>query len=64
MIILLTSEGDTMEQFDKDKIYDYSEYPDKNAGRCDQCNNSHFENSIKNGKLFRKCRQCGMTKSI
>ncbi|WP_303984249.1 hypothetical protein [Niallia circulans] len=53
-----------MEQFDKEKIYDYSEYPDKNAGRCDHCNNSHFENSIKNGKLFRKCRQCGMTKSI
>lgn len=53
-----------MEQSDQDKIYDYKEYPDKEAGRCDQCGNSLFHSSIKNGKLLRKCRQCGMTKSI
>lgn len=64
MIILLILAGDIMEQFDKDKIYDYKEYPDKDAGRCDNCGNSLFHSSIKNGKLLRKCRQCGMTKSI
>lgn len=53
-----------MEQFDKDKIYDYNEYPDKKAGRCDHCNNSHFSSKIKNAKLLRTCRNCGLTKSI
>jgi len=53
-----------MTEIDVNKIYDYKEYPDKKAGRCDQCNTSHFYSVIKEGKFLRECRNCGMKKSI
>ncbi|MED3563457.1 hypothetical protein [Bacillus xiapuensis] len=45
-------------------VYDYKEYPDEISGRCDNCGDAHFESSVKNFIFLRKCRKCGMTKSI
>jgi len=52
------------EKIDLSIVYDFIEYPDKNSGRCDNCDKAHFTSSIHNGKLIRKCRNCGMKKSI
>lgn len=51
-------------RLDLSKIYNYIEYPDKISGRCDNCNQAHFDSSIKNGIFIRKCSNCGMKKSI
>ena len=45
-------------------VYDYKDYPDEVSGRCDNCGNAQFESSVKNFTFLRKCRECGMTKSI
>jgi hypothetical protein len=45
-------------------VYDYKDYPDEVSGRCDNCGNAQFESSVKNFIYLRKCRKCGMTKSI
>lgn len=50
--------------FDFDKIYDYKEMPDKNSGRCDNCNSAHFKSSVGEGKFIRECSNCGLKKSI
>ncbi|GKU81214.1 hypothetical protein [Niallia sp. NCCP-28] len=50
--------------FDTSIVYDYREYPDKNAGICDNCGNAQFKSSIKNTIFLRECRKCGMKKSI
>jgi len=49
---------------DLTKIYDYKEFPDKKAGRCDNCDNAQFISSVKNFVFIRECRKCGMKKSI
>ncbi|MEK1828969.1 hypothetical protein AAAC51_07420 [Priestia megaterium] len=59
-----------MEQEDKyanldlNKIYEYSELPDKVSGRCDNCNGVRFKSSVGNGKFLRECANCGMKKNI
>ncbi|WP_461672487.1 hypothetical protein [Priestia megaterium] len=49
---------------DFDKVYDYTEFPDKVSGRCDNCNSSYFKSSVKGGVFLRECRECSMKKSI
>jgi hypothetical protein len=51
-------------KFDLSIIYDYKEFPDKQSGRCDNCNQSSFKSSVKNFIFLRECRNCGMKKSI
>ncbi|MEH7521993.1 hypothetical protein V7149_01720 [Bacillus sp. JJ1503] len=51
-------------QIDVSIIYDFNEYPDKNSGRCNNCDKAHFQSSISAGKLIRECSNCGMKKSI
>ncbi|MEC2074572.1 hypothetical protein [Metabacillus fastidiosus] len=51
-------------QYDLDKVYLFTEFPDKISGRCDNFNKAHFASSIKNGSYLRKCTNCGMTKRI
>jgi len=50
--------------YDTSIVYDYKEYPDVISGRCDNCGNAQFESSVKNYIFLRKCRNCGMIKSI
>ncbi|WP_307475446.1 hypothetical protein [Cytobacillus purgationiresistens] len=50
--------------YDTNKIYDISEYPDVKSGRCDNCDSSHFKSKIGDGKFLRECRKCGMKKLI
>ncbi|MFJ8266800.1 hypothetical protein [Peribacillus asahii] len=45
-------------------VYDYKEHPDIVSRRCDNCRNAQFESSVKNYIFLRKCRNCGMMKSI
>ncbi|WP_264737324.1 hypothetical protein [Cytobacillus firmus] len=52
------------DNIDLEKIYTYNELPDKNAGRCDKCGNSHFKSKVGNGEFLRECSNCGMKKSI
>jgi hypothetical protein len=52
------------EKMDLSIIYDYKEFPDKQSGRCDNCNQSSFKSSVKNFIFLRECRNCGMKKSI
>ncbi len=52
------------ENLDLSKTYDYNELPDKKAGRCDNCNNSHFKSTVSEGKFLRECSKCGMKKQI
>jgi hypothetical protein len=64
-IFYTNTEGDGMaEKIDLDKIYDYKEFPDKTAGRCDNCGCTKFKSSVKNFLFLRECRECGMKKSI
>lgn len=49
---------------DLSKIFNYTDFPDKHAGRCDNCNQSHFKSTVKEGKFVRECRNCGMKKQI
>ncbi|WP_313803302.1 hypothetical protein [Cytobacillus sp.] len=51
-------------EIDFSLVYDFNEYPDKNSGRCDNCDKAHFHSSISGGKLIRECSNCGMKKSI
>ena len=53
-----------IKDFDPNKVYDYKEYPDIQAGRCDQCGEAEFHSSVKNYIFIRECRNCGMKKSI
>ena len=52
------------QEIDLTKVDDYAEYPDKQSGRCDNCNSDDFKNSVKGGVFLRECRKCGMKKSI
>ncbi|WP_433957791.1 hypothetical protein [Cytobacillus horneckiae] len=52
------------ENIDLAAIYNYTEYPDKQAGRCDNCDHSHFQSKVKDGKFLRECRNCGMKEFI
>lgn len=52
------------DNIDLTKTYYYKELPDKNAGRCDNCNNSHFISKVGDGKFLRECSKCGMKKLI
>ncbi|WP_462413560.1 hypothetical protein [Neobacillus sp. Marseille-QA0830] len=51
-------------KYDLDQIYDYKENPDIKDGRCDNCGNTLFKSSVKEGNFIRECRQCGMKKII
>lgn len=53
-----------IKDIDTSIVYDYKEFPDKVSGRCDNCDNTLFESSVKNFIFLRKCRKCGLTKSI
>ena len=52
------------DNIDLTKIYDYKDFPDKQSGRCDNCDNSHFKSRVNDGKFLRECRHCGMKKLI
>ncbi len=52
------------QKYDLNKIYTYTEHPDKISGRCDNCGNTAFKSSVKNFIYLRECRKCGMKKSI
>lgn len=52
------------DNIDLDKIYTYIDLPDKRAGRCDNCGNSHFKSKVGNGEFLRECSNCGLKKSI
>lgn len=52
------------DNIDLEKVYTYSDLPDKQAGRCDNCGNSHFNSKVGNGEFLRECSNCGMKKSI
>ncbi|HWJ78040.1 MAG TPA: hypothetical protein VNR61_08175 [Niallia sp.] len=58
------SEEQNYKGYDTSIVYNYKEYPDIVAGRCDNCGNAHFNSSVKNFVFLRECRQCGMKKSI
>ncbi|MED4532332.1 hypothetical protein [Metabacillus fastidiosus] len=62
--LLESSEATDHPQYDLDKVYLFTEFPDKISGRCDNCNKAHFESSIKDGAFLRKCRNYGMKKAI
>ncbi len=49
---------------DTSVTYEYQDFPDKQAGRCDNCGNSLFKSSVADGKFLRECRNCGMKKNI
>ncbi|KKB35529.1 hypothetical protein [Bacillus thermotolerans] len=51
-------------EYDLTKVYDYKEYPDTVAGRCDNCGHSSFKSSMKDNIFLRECRNCGMKKII
>ncbi|WP_338450044.1 hypothetical protein R4Z09_28550 [Niallia oryzisoli] len=50
--------------YDTSIVYNYTDYPDKQAGRCDNCGHSNFKSTAKDYKFIRECRNCGMKKSI
>lgn len=51
-------------RYDTTIIYDYNEYPDIKAGRCDNCGRSHFKSRVEDSIFIRECSDCGMKKSI
>ncbi|MFD2216488.1 hypothetical protein [Metabacillus endolithicus] len=51
-------------EYDLSIVYDYRTHPDKISGRCDHCNHALFDSSVKKYEYIRKCRNCGMMKSI
>ncbi|MFD6207063.1 hypothetical protein [Peribacillus sp. NPDC060253] len=51
-------------EYDITIIYDYKDHPDIVSGRCDNCGKAQFESSVKDYVYIRKCRGCGMKKSI
>ncbi|MBU8607815.1 hypothetical protein [Bacillus pumilus] len=53
-----------LEEIDLEKIYDIREYPDKNSGRCDNCDTAQFKSTISKGEFIRKCAKCGMKKRV
>ena len=50
--------------YDTTIIYDYKNYPDIVAGRCDNCGEANFKSTASDYKFFRECRNCGMVKKI
>ncbi|MED4400320.1 hypothetical protein [Metabacillus fastidiosus] len=62
--LLESNEQSDSLQYDLNKVYLYTELPDKSSGRCDNCDKAHFENSVKKGVFLRQCRNCGMKKII
>lgn len=53
-----------LKEIDLDKIYDIREYPDKNSGRCDNCDTAQFKSTISKGEFIRKCAKCGMKRGF
>ncbi|MGE6259248.1 hypothetical protein ACQKCU_15300 [Heyndrickxia sporothermodurans] len=51
-------------KYDTSIVYEYEEFPDKEAGVCDNCGNKHFKSSVKNYNFTRECRNCGLKKNI
>jgi hypothetical protein len=60
----MSEDQQELKGIDTSIVYDYKEYPDKVSGRCDNCGTTLFESSVKNFIFLRKCRKCGMMKSI
>ncbi|KLV23072.1 hypothetical protein [Niallia circulans] len=58
------SDENNYKGYDTSIIYDYREYPDVQAGICDNCGNAQFKSSVKNYVFLRECRKCGMKKTI
>ncbi len=52
------------EKYDLNTIYVLKERPDIKSGRCDNCDHPAFHSYIQDHKLIRKCKSCGMMKSI
>ncbi|MET3688260.1 hypothetical protein ABIC37_003796 [Priestia megaterium] len=52
------------ETIDLTKVYVYEEFPDKVAGRCDNCGHVKFKSLVKDFIFIRTCAKCGMKKSI
>lgn len=50
--------------YDCSILYEYKDFPDVIAGRCDNCGNAKFKSSIKDYVFLRECVNCGMKKSI
>lgn len=63
-VITLSNKTKENKNYDLTIVYNYKEHPDIISGRCDNCNTAHFESSVKDGVFLRKCRKCGMKKSI
>jgi len=55
---------DIYANIDLNKVYEYSEMPDKVSGRCDYCGSVKFKSSVGGGKFLRECTSCGMKKNI
>lgn len=62
--LLHMTEQQSPEPIDLTIEYDFRQYPDKQSGRCDNCNQAIFKSSVNNGKFLRECRNCGMKKLI
>ena len=50
------------EAIDLTKVYVYEEFPDKVAGRCDNCGHVKFKSLVKDFIFIRTCAKCGMKK--
>lgn len=46
-----------------ENIVHYKDEPDEVSGRC-ECGNKLFKSTVKDGMLYRKCRECGKTKIV
>ncbi|WP_322552036.1 hypothetical protein AAB109_11360 [Priestia megaterium] len=60
----MKNQDDKYANIDLNKIYEYSDLPDKKAGRCDNCDSVKFKSSVKGGKFLRECTNFGMKKNI
>ena len=61
---MLEEKKDMYANIDLNKVYEYSEMPDKVSGRCDNCGSVKFKSSVGGGKFLRECTSCGMKKNI
>lgn len=52
------------DKYDLNVIYNLSDHPDINGGRCDNCNHGGFSSYIQESMLIRKCKNCGMKKIV
>ncbi|MED4534924.1 hypothetical protein ABET51_15540 [Metabacillus fastidiosus] len=54
--LLKLNEHPDISKYDLDKVYVFTEFPDKFSGQCNNYDKAHFENSVKNSVFLRQCR--------